>query len=132
MSKSKSKSKKDRRIAELEAQLQRCADILNPELTFRDLEAKMVDGTFDLRAVLGEESQPAMKFLAGVMLHAAFGEGAFESEPPNYTSCEMSLKPAGEFEPLRVFLEVVKPGGRSSHEIRQGLERQLAKRSSDA
>jgi hypothetical protein len=105
--------------------LQRCADILDPEVTFRDLEAKVKDGKFDLWMGLGDESKPAMKFLAAVMLHAALGEGAFETEPPNYTACEMSIKPAGEFEPLRAYLEVIKPGGQTSHEIRRGLERQL-------
>lgn len=101
------------------------SSLMDPDLTFRDLEARFRDGTFDLRAVLGEEGgTPATKFLAAIMLHAALGENGMD-EPPNYCSTEFTFKPAGSVEQVRCNLEVIKPGGRSSHEIRQALEAKL-------
>lgn len=97
--------------------------VIDKELTFRDLEAKMRDGALNVRAVLGEGSQPVSKFLAALMLHFLLGEGDDEpSEPPNYLSGEFSLVPAGGFERITAVMEVVKPGGESSHKIRERLE----------
>lgn len=115
-------------VAELLAEVNRLRTLTDPDITYRDLEAKFQDGTFDLRAVLDPEGgQPATRFLAAVMLHAALGEGQIE-EPPNYCSTEFTFKPAGSFDidAIRCCLEVIRPGGRSSHEIRRELEAKLA------
>lgn len=102
--------------------------IMDAGLSYRDLEMKFRDGSFDLHAVLGEEGgSPATKWLAAIMLHAALGEDGVP-EPPNYLSTvfEFGLSPAGEFGQVRAVLEVIKPGGKSSHEIRQDLEARIA------
>lgn len=119
-------SKKDRRIAELEGEVHRLALMVDVDVTFRDLQMEMRDGGINLSTVFGDESRPAMKFLAAVMLEAALGEGEFETEPPNYSACELTIKPAGGCEELHAALEVIKPGGKSSHQIRQDLEAELA------
>ena len=88
----------------------------------------MRDGTIDLTAVLGDGAEPAMKWLAGVMLHVLLGEGVDDPvEPDNYrmTVLEWSYVPEGEFRPLRCTSEVIKPGGKSSHEIRRELEAKI-------
>ena len=121
-------SKKDERIAELEAEVRRLSLMVDVDLSYKDLEMKMRDGTIDLHMVTGEENRPAMKWLAAMMLHAAIGEGEFETEPPNYSTVEISLTPAGQCVPIRASLEVIKPGGKTSHEIRTELEARLADR----
>lgn len=125
--------------------------IVDHTLTYKDLETKFRDGTFDLRAVLGEGSQPATRFLAAVMWHAILGDaGGDPNEPPNYmatefflpdvaadqeflaTSMEWFITPAGTFQKLGAAIEVVKPGGKSSHQIRLDLEAELAELRGDA
>lgn len=97
--------------------------IAGEEATFRELETKMRDGTVDLRAVWGEEGgHPAARFIAALLLNIVLGDGDEPEEPPNYRSAELSMKPAGEFQPFRAFLEVVKPDGKSSHELRREVE----------
>jgi hypothetical protein len=111
-------------VRALHAEVLRHRTAADPNLSLRDLEMKIRDGFFDLRAVVGPEGgHPATKFLAAIMLNAALGEEG--DEPPNYRTTEISIKPAGEFDPVRAQLEVIKPGGRSSHEIRQRLEAKL-------
>jgi hypothetical protein len=79
------------RIEKLEATVDRQAILLDPDMTFRDIEMKIRDGKLDLRGVLGEESQPIARFLAATMLHFVLGEGAQAPvEPPNYMSGEFS------------------------------------------
>lgn len=113
-----------------EAEVERLVAMLDPEVSFRDMEAEMRDGKMNLSLVLGEGQRPATKFLAAIMLHAILGdEGGEAEEPPNYraTNLEWELKPAGEFDPLRCAIEIIKPGGKSSHEIRCDLEAELAR-----
>lgn len=98
------------------------AAVIDKELTYRDLEVKMRDGKLDVRAVLGDGSQPVGRFLAAMMLHWLLGEGQGEPhEPPNYLSGEVKVAPAGSFESLTCAMEVIKPGGKSSHKIREEL-----------
>lgn len=111
-------------VSGLVAEVERLRALTDADLTFRDVEAKMRDGSFDLRAVLGPGDRPATRFLAALMLHAALGEEG--EEAPNYCSTEIGLKPANGFDEIRCCLEVIKPGGRSSHEIRRELEAKLA------
>lgn len=108
-------------------EIERLHGLLDPTLTFRDMEMKVRDGSLDLRAVMGEESQPVFRFLAGIMLHFVLGEGGPEDleEPPNYRSGELVLKPAGGFEEIHAAIEIVKPGGKSSHQIRVELEAEV-------
>jgi hypothetical protein len=107
-------------------ELRRLRALTDPDLSIQDLEQHLRDGRLDLRVVTGPDGgHPATRFLAAVMLNAALGEDG--TEPPNYreTTIEFDLRPAGEIDHYRASLEVIKPGGRSSHEIRQDLEAQL-------
>lgn len=110
-------------------EIERLQALLDPTLTFRDMEMKVRDGSIDLRAVMGEESQPVFRLLAGIMLHFVLGEGGPDDleEPPNYRSGELVLKPAGGLEEIHAAIEVVKPGGKSSHQIRMELEAEVAR-----
>lgn len=99
--------------------------LLDDGLTFKELEAKIRDGALTVHAVgSDEQGAPALRFLAALLLHILLGENA--SLPPNYQAVEWSIKPAGETEPVRVCAEIVKPGGKSSHEIRRDLEARLS------
>ncbi len=113
-----------------EAEVERLRMMLDPEVSFRDMEMAMRDGKINLRLVLGEGSRPATKFLAALMMHAILGDedGEPPTEPDNYRSTyfEWDLTPAMEFRPLRCSIEVIKQGGKSSHEIRRELEAELA------
>lgn len=111
------------------AEIDRLGDLLDPELTVREMEMKVRDGQVYGNLVWGEGSNQVMKMFAALMLHWVLGEP--NTEPDNYRVTEiqglagfteMALKVAGEFRPYRVFVEVVKPGGKSSHEIRRELE----------
>lgn len=113
-----------------EAEVDRLRDLIDPDVSFKDLEMKMRDGTMDLRMVLGDGTQPAMKFIAMLMWHAILGEEEPEpNEPPNYraTTLEWAVTPAGTGQTLRCGIEVIKPGGKSSHEIRLDLEAKVAR-----
>lgn len=111
------------RIEDLTAENERLLAIVDADATFSDLEVKIRDGSFDLRAVAGEEGgQPAARMLAALMLNVILGDESEPVEPPNYRSCELALSPAGEVGKFRAVMEVIKIGGRSSHEIRRDLE----------
>lgn len=103
--------------------LQRNFAILADEsMSVRDMEAKIRDNQLDLRAVVGPEGGgPAVKMIAALILNIVLGDDD-EPEPPNYRGFELSVKPSGGFDEYRLWVECVKPGGRTSHEIRAELE----------
>lgn len=109
-------------IAERDAEIERLRGLLAPELTVKDLEIKIRDGQAILTATPGEETRQAMKLLAALMLNFVLGED--NEEPDNYRSAEVEVRPGGE-RPMRAYVEIIKPGGRTSHEIRRDLEAQL-------
>lgn len=110
-------------VSALRDEVVRLRGLLDPDLSFRDLEAKVRDGSMTLSMQMADESQPIMRFLGALMLHVILGEGDQEPvEPPNYMSAELSLKPAGSFEEIRGYVEFIKPDGKSSGEIRRDLE----------
>ncbi len=114
-------------LAELRAENERLVAILESDLTFRDIEAKWRSGGWSLRALSSEDdttTHAALLLISVLCLHVLLG--ADNEEPENYRSCEFGFKPGGGFDNWRLFAEIVKPGGRSSHEIRRDLEGQLA------
>lgn len=103
------------------------AAVVDKDLTFRDLEMKMRNGTIDVKAVLGKGSQPVSRFLAALMLHFLLGEGPQDpQEPPNYLSGDFTVRPGGGVEEITCAMEIIKPGGKSSHKIRAELEAEVA------
>lgn len=99
--------------------------LVDPEFSYRDLETHIRDGTFELRAVGGKEGgDPAMRLLCAVLLNVLLGPE--NEEPRNYRMVQWELTAAGTFEKWRVVAEIIKPGGKSSHEIREELEAALA------
>lgn len=115
-------------VKSLATEVERSRLLLHKDLTYRDLEAHIRDGKFDLHMVSNPEedtsTSAALRFVAALWLHILLGED--NVEPPNYRSCEFSITPADTFETWRMFAEVVKPGGRSSHELRIALEAEVA------
>lgn len=100
-------------------ELDRLAGLVNPNLKVRDLEMKLRSGEVIGDIVWEDGNSTAMKLLAALMLHwllAADGE-----MPPNYRVSELTVQPAWESK-YRVVMEVVKPDGKSSHELRRALE----------
>lgn len=110
-------------LAQAADELERLHSICNAELTVRDLEVKIREGEVFLQAITGQETQYSMKLLAAIMLNFILGPDG--EEPENYRMGEVSLSPAGEVGKYRCFVEVVKPWGKSSHEIRRELEARL-------
>lgn len=109
--------------AEIETMEQNVAILADESVTVREMEMKIRDGSLDLSSVLGPEGgSPAMKLMCGVILNIVLGDD--NEEPPNYRGFELSFGPAGErLDRYRLWVECVKPGGKTSHEIRQELER---------
>lgn len=99
--------------------------VLITDLTYRDLEMKVRNGTIDFKSVLGEGSEVAMRWLATMMWHAILGDA--NEDPENYRSAALSIKPSGELQPISAYIEVIKPGGKSSHTIRQELESEIVR-----
>lgn len=111
-------------VAELRAENDRLWTLADPEVTFRDLEMKIRDGSFHLRTVSGTEGgTPAWRFVAALLFHLLLGED--NEMPPNYRGYEFSLKPANASDEITVVAEIVAPGGKSSHLIRRDLEAQV-------
>jgi hypothetical protein len=126
-------------IVALHKEVERLRALIDKDVTFRDLETKIRDGHVELHAVGQEGGDPSTKFLAAIMLNAILGPD--NQEPPNYQGTdvfiehdgpvrsdqvELSVKPAGEARPMRLYMEVVKQGGRSSREIRAAAENRAA------
>jgi len=111
--------------AEAADEIERLRTLNDSTLTFRELEAKVRDGSLNMRAVMGDEPsvQWVTKTLAFMMLHMLLGEDG--EMPPNYRTASLSLSPGGTGETYKLALEVVRPGGKSSHDIRRDLEAQL-------
>ncbi|HVT78425.1 MAG TPA: hypothetical protein VHD87_15415 [Acidimicrobiales bacterium] len=112
-------------LAALRAEVARLNAILEEGLSVRDLELKIRDGSIAINSIFGETAggSPVVRFFAAMMLNLLLGED--NEEPPNYRSFCFDITPAGE-PTMRFYGEVIKPGGRSSHEIRQDLEARLA------
>lgn len=114
-------------LALLRAENERLTTLVDDSMSFRDLELKMRDGTLDLKVAFGKQgdtgSSITMRWLGAIMWNAILGDD--NEEPPNYRSGRMELRLAGETDPLRAYIEIVKPGGKSSHEIRQELEAEV-------
>lgn len=115
-------------IDRLRDELERLHDILDGNLTFRDLEMKIRDGTITVNTVVDTDSTAAacQRWLTAMCYHVLLGDD--NDEPDNYRAwkADWSMKPGGEFDPIRLHAEVVKPGGRASHEIRLDLEQRIA------
>lgn len=110
-------------MVEAADEIERLRTAVDPSLSFRDLETKVRDGSVNMRIVWGDGNEVAMRWLAMTMWHAILGDA--NEEPENYRMAEFTVKPKGEFYPLRMAIEVIKPGARSSHEIRRDLEAEL-------
>lgn len=120
-------------VAALHAEVARSRILLDPDMSFRDLEMHMRDGTINIKTVFSDESRPATRFLAALLFHIILGDHNDDAvEPENYMSVEMAFTPREEWRPIRCSMEVVKPGGKSSHEIRRELEAELATFRSEA
>jgi hypothetical protein len=107
--------------------LQRNFAILAAEsMSVRDMEAKIRNNELDLRAVVGPEGGgPAVKLIAALVMNVVFGDDD-EPEPPNYRGFELKVNPGGTFDEYRLWVECVKPGGKTSHEIRSEMEARLS------
>lgn len=102
-------------------EIDRHRQLSNQSLTYRDIESRIRDGRFNMRAVGGTEGgSPAIKMLAAGILNAFYGDG---TPPTNYRVYEWQFTPAGTFENVRVVAEMVANKGRSSHELRCELIR---------
>lgn len=98
------------------------AILADESLSVRDLEVKIRNNELDLRAVLGPEGGgPAIKMIAALVMNIVFGDDD-EPEPPNYRGFELRMKPGGAFDEYRIWVECIKPGGKSSHELRAEME----------
>lgn len=116
------------RIAELEADVGRLGELLDPTTTLQDIEMKIHRGEALATMRIGHgdgHATPGIRLLAAIALNALMGPERVE--PENYRAWHLEITPAGTFQPWRISFEVVKPGGRTSHEIRQELEAKLAK-----
>lgn len=111
--------------AELIEENKTLVTLLDKELTFRDLELKFRDGSIKLNAVLGENAggTPQLRLLCAILLNLLLGED--NEEPPNYRSFSWEMRPAGEVEAIRLYGEIIKSGGKTSHEIRGDLEAEV-------
>ena len=111
--------------AMLADEITRLRALVGPELTFSDLEVKIRDGSLSFKAMGSPEGgSPVARIVAAMLLNLLLGED--DEMPPNYRAIEWSIKPAGSFEAIRLVGEIVRDGGKSSHEIRRDLEKQLA------
>ena len=115
----------DPRVDEERAELERLRLVVDEDVTYREIEAKIRDGSFTLRAIGGNEGgNPAFKVFAAVMLSLLLGD---ENEmPPNYRMIEFSVKPAGEVDEICCSAEVLTRDGKTSHALRRELESQLS------
>lgn len=116
------------RIAELEADVDRLGELLDPTTTIEDIEMKIHRGEALATMRIGHgdgHATPGIRLLAAIAMNALLGPERVE--PENYRAWHLDITPAGTFKPWRISFEVVKPGARTSHEIRQELEAKLAK-----
>lgn len=102
-------------------EIDRHRQLADQSLTYRDIETRMRDGRFKMRALGGlEGGSPAVKMLAAGILNAFYGDG---KPPTNYQCLEWQITPAGGFDNVRVVAEFIANKGRSSHELRCELIR---------
>jgi hypothetical protein len=90
--------------------------------TYKDLELSIKNGTLDIRAVVDPDGDQggANRVLVALLLNFLLGDDG--EYPPNYLSWEGEITLAESCQKVRFCIEVIKPGGRSSHQIRQDLE----------
>lgn len=93
--------------------------LVDEGLSAREMAVKVHDGHLDLTAVLGVPGpNVATRWLAGLFWAALLdGDG---TEPPNYRETRLSLTVDGER--IDAAMVVVKPGGRSPHELREAAQ----------
>lgn len=109
---------------ELEADSRNLEILTDEALSVGDLEMKVRDGEVTIHAQGSTEGgSPVFRLIAALLLHMLLGEE--NEEPPNYRSCEWTIRPGGDFKAYRLIGEAIKPGGRSSHEIRRDLEARI-------
>lgn len=114
-------------VRNLVDEVERHRILLDADLTFRDLELKIRDDSVSLRGISDVDGGDAkVRWFAALLFHMFLGDDDTEPEPPNYRSFEFELSPAGGFETIRLAAEIIKPGGKSSHQIRRDLEARLA------
>lgn len=108
-------------------ELDRLRLLADPTLSFKDMEMHIRDGRITFNGVFDQDGgAPAIRLFAALMFHMVLGE---ENElPPNYREYkfELDITPGGEFETLCLAVEVIRPGGETSHQIRQRLESRIA------
>lgn len=122
----------DMSVDELRAEVSRYRTLTDKDLTFKDLELLVRDGSLELNILSpgpedGEDATTmgmAMKFLAVTMWHFLLGDD--NTMPPNYRTGELHVSPAGSAAPIVLVAEVLAPGGKSSHKIRRELEQRVA------
>lgn len=110
--------------------IQRNLDIvLDESMSASDIEMKIRSGELQMHwegAAPGGVGNPGMRMLAAFALNVMYGREEERKEPPNYSTFFVDVAPAGDLLPVRIAVECVKPGGKSSHEIRAELEAELA------
>lgn len=118
------------RVAQLEAENEALREEIRQLTTIEnieEIEVKIRQGEISLGMTATEGQPPgfsrALKYLAAAGWVLLIGEE--EEEPPNYRMGQLTLGPIGNPE-LNIFIEVVKPDGKSSHQIRQELEAEIA------
>lgn len=120
-------------IDALRAQCEQYETILSADLTYSDLEMKIRDGTISIRTMSTPEStfSACQRWMSAMCLHILLGDD--ETMPPNsigweiqHDSFELQSQAAGGFDKIRVFAEVVRPGGMTTREIRTELEAKIA------
>lgn len=111
-------------------------DLLTAETaTFDEMEAHVRKtggvSSFTASTLASHEESPsgaaATRMLAYLMIETLLDNDG--DLPPNYLSTPLefyaSVKPGGEFREVRASIEVVRPGRKSSHEIREILTARL-------
>lgn len=113
-----------KKLRKLRAENERLRTLVDPEITFQELEMKIRDGNVLTKAVSGPEGgAPAWRLVAAMLFNLLLGED--NEMPPNYRTYEFTLKPANSMEDITCIAEILAPGGKSSHDIRRDLETQL-------
>lgn len=121
-------TERDSRPAEamLADEIARLRLLCESDISVEEMEVKIRDGQL-LGHMMTKKGDPAMRLVGALLLNVLLGDD--DEYPPNYRSFEMMQKPAGKFEnqAIRVYAEVIKPGGKTSHQIRADLEAEVAR-----
>lgn len=121
---------------ELADEILRLRALLDSDMGFKELGAKIVDGSLHVKVVPDDASRHNIKILAGMcwaMLLAYDG-----NLPANYMaadviapSLDITIATGEGGDPIRLAMTVVKPYGKSPHELRRAAEK-LSGRLADA